>query len=144
MDENNELKGYNALRASLAFKKRQGIELNLEEKYLVLEMDVKRLQDTINYLVKSLEKLEESQVKNEQTPVVTNDITISMVKYLYFIKEYEYKGRTYDQFLVTLEDDSKYYVDKIKGSQPKIEEGDAISYKIDGDKLREVRVLYNV
>jgi hypothetical protein len=35
-------------------------------------------------------------------------------------------------------------MDKIKGSEVQIDEGDTISFRVDGDKLREVRVLYNV
>jgi hypothetical protein len=35
-------------------------------------------------------------------------------------------------------------MDKHKDTKPQVEDGDSISYKIDGDKIREVRVLYDV
>lgn len=71
-------------------------------------------------------------------------ILISKVKLVHYIKEYEYKDKKFEQFLITLEDDSKFYTDKLKGSQTRVEDGDTISYKVDGDKLREVKVLYDV
>lgn len=126
----------NASRAHIAYKRRQGVELTSDERIFVLEQEVKRLEALIH-------EVSETFLNQQTKPVGINDIHIGEVKYIYYIKEYEYKGGTYEQFLITLNDDTKFYMDKFKGSQPKVEEGDTISYKIDGDKLREVRVLYD-
>jgi hypothetical protein len=75
---------------------------------------------------------------------INQGILVDKVKWVHFVKEYEYKDRTFEQFLITLSDDTKYYMDKHKDTKPQVEDGDTISYKIDGNKLREVRVLYDV
>lgn len=131
----------NTSRAHITYKKLQGLDLTSDERIFLLEQEVKRLESLIHEVS---ETFLNQQTNNQTNPVGINDIHIGSVKYIYYIKEYQYKGSTYEQFLITLSDDTKFYMDKFKGSQPKVEDGDTISYKIDGDKLREVRVLYNV
>ena len=134
----------NISRAQIVYKNRSGIELTSEERIYSLEMEIGRLDNLIRDLSESFIEHQIGLTKDEPNPVGINDIIIGNVKFVYYIKEYEYKGKILEQFLITLEDDSKFYMDKIKGTQPKVEDGDTISYKIDGDKLREVRVLYDV
>jgi hypothetical protein len=116
----------------------------------------KDLRNELDYLHRKIEELVvvinqltlHAREKRDETVVIEEikqgSIAIGKVKWIHYVKEYEYKGKLFEQFLITLEDDSKYYVDKNKGAQPQIEDGDTISYKIDGDKLRSVRVLYDV
>lgn len=112
------------------------------------------LRNELDYLHRKIEELVVvinqltllSREKKDKVVIeeIKHGILVSKVKYVHYIKEYEYKGRVLEQFLITLDDDSKYYMDRNKGSQPQVVDGDSISYKIDGDKLREVRVLFDV
>ena len=115
----------------LTYKRVKGEELTMEERVSLLEYDIASIRMMLN----KSEPISEGKNLN---------ITISKVKYIYFVKDYTYRDTIFKQYLVTLEDDSKYYMDKIKGSEVQIDEGDTISFRVDGDKLREVRVLYNV
>lgn len=113
-----------ALRNELDFLHRK-----LEELVVVLNQHTLLLREKKDNVV-----VEETK----QQGILTNK-----VKWIHFIKEYEYKDKVLEQFLITFEDESKFYMNKQKNSKPQIEDGDTISYKIDGDKLREVSVLYN-
>jgi hypothetical protein len=113
-----------ALRNELDFLHRK-----LEELVVVLNQHTLLLREKKDNVV-----VEETK----QQGILTNK-----VKWVHFVKEYDYKDKVFEQFLITFQDESKYYMDKHKNSKPQVEDGDTISYKIDGDKLREVRVLYN-
>jgi hypothetical protein len=105
-----------------------------------LHRKIEELVVVINQLTLLSREKKDSVVIEE----IKQGILIGKVKRVHYIKEYTYKGCILEQFLITLEDDSKFYMDKMKGTQPKVMDGDDITYKIDGDKLREVRVLYDV
>ena len=114
---------------------------NLSKRLEESETEINKIKTLISFCKY---KLNISEEEIQPSNVGTSEILIGKVKWVYYIKEYEYKGRTLEQFLITLDDDSKYYMDRNKGSVPQVEDGDSISYKIDGDKLRKVRVLYDV
>ena len=114
---------------------------NLSKRLEESETEINKIKTLISFCKY---KLNISEEEMQPSNVGTSEILISKVKWVHYIKEYDYKGRTLEQFLITLDDDSKYYMDRNKGSVPQVEDGDSISYKIDGDKLRKVRVLYDV
>ena len=114
---------------------------NLSKRLEESETEINKIKTLISFCKY---KLNISEEEMQPSNVGTSEILIGKVKWVYYIKEYEYKGRTLEQFLITLDNDSKYYMDRNKGTVPQVEDGDSISYKIDGDKLRNVRVLYDV
>ena len=114
---------------------------NLSKRLEETETEINKLKTLVSYCKY---KLNISEEEMKPLNVEVSEILISKVKWVHYIKEYEYKGRTLEQFLITLDNDSKYYMDRNKGSVPQVEDGDSISYKIDRDKLRNVRVLYDV
>jgi len=105
-----------------------------------LRNELDAIHDVLLILSKQVSKLINEQ-NNPNKEV--NNILVSKVKWIHFVKEYEYKDKVFEQFLITFQDESKYYMDRRKNSKPQVEDGDTISYKIDGDKIREVRVLYD-
>jgi hypothetical protein len=117
-----------------------GNDNDLRNELDYLHRKIEELVVVINQLTLLSREKKDSVVIDE----IKQGILVSKVKWVHFVKEYEYKSRTFEQFLITLSDDSKYYMDKHKDTKPQVEDGDSISYKIDGDKLREVRVLYDV
>lgn len=114
---------------------------NLSKRLEESETEINKIKTLISFCKY---KLNISEEEMQPSNVGVSEILIGKVKWVHYIKEYEYKGRTLEQFLITLDNDSKYYMDRNKGSVPQVEDGDSISYKIDGDKLRNVRVLYDV
>jgi transcriptional regulator with PAS, ATPase and Fis domain len=104
-----------------------------------MENELKHLRTELIYY-----QLRAKTTKPVEVPIISSDITTGKVKLVNYVKEYEYKNKKFEQFLLTLDNDAKYYVDKLKGSSVKIEENDEISFRVDGNKLREVRVLYHM
>jgi hypothetical protein len=131
--------------AQIVYKRKQGIDLTSDERIFLLEQEVRNLKEICFNLSTNFKHHLDNHTSGEETNTAgIDDIHTSKVKYVYFIKEYQYKGITLEQFLITLDDDRKFYMNKSKDTQPKVEDGDVVSYKIDGDKLREVRVLYDI
>jgi len=124
--------------------------MDLQEQINIL---LNRLIDSENeiYTLKArfaahMYQITQDKLSEDEQPIIedANNILIGKVEEIYYIKEYEYKDTVFEQFLVTLNDNKKYYVDRFKGSKPKIEDGHKISYEIDGNKLRNVRVLTEI
>jgi hypothetical protein len=114
----------------------------------MLEEQVHSLLSTNRSRAQEAYDLRQARIQEEtQEPPAdeeTDNILIGTIKDVYFVKEYEYRDRVFEQFLLTLEDNKKYYVDKFKSSKPRMEDGHKISYEIDGNKLRNVRVLTEI
>jgi hypothetical protein len=116
----------------------------------------KNLRNELDYLHRKIEELvvvinrlsiHANEQKNDNFTMddtTKPGLLIGKVKDLHYVKEYDYKGQTLEQFIVTLDNNQNYFVDRRKDSTTQIENNDTISYVIDGDKLRQVRVLYSV
>ena len=130
--------------------------MDLQEEINKLLFRVNTIEEELGSLIEynrmlraqSAYELRQARIQEEtQEPPAdeeTDNILIGTIKEVYYVKEYEYRDRVFEQFLVTLEDNKKYYVDKFKSSKPRMEDGHKISYEIDGNKLRNVRILTEI
>lgn len=109
-------------------KKSQGTELTIEERVEYLEFMVKSL-------INKPEDIEPTTVDKQGPPYKVISV--------YYVNDYQYKGVTFHRYMVQLGGHSDFYVmDKLTTTKDMTENGDLIYCKIEGDKLKDVKVLH--
>lgn len=109
--------------AEIVYKKSQGIELTIEERVTYLEFQIRALSN------------KESRVSKSGPPYTVENV--------YSVNDYEYKGMLFHRYMVKLEGNPDLYtMDKLSTTVDEVEENDLIYCKIDGEKLKEVKILY--
>jgi hypothetical protein len=112
--------------AQIVYKNSQGIELTIEERVLYLEYQVRSLMNSNK----------EPEAKKGPPYTVEN---------IYFVNDYVYKGMKFNRFMVQLQGyNDLYTMDKLSTTVDKVEKDDLIYCKFEGDKLKDVKVLYDV
>jgi len=112
--------------AEIVYKKSQGVELTVEERVLYLEAQVKSLM------------MSDKEPEIKKGPPYT-------VENIYFVNDYVYKGMKFNRFMVQLLGyNDLYTMDKLSTTVDKVERNDLIYCKFEGDKLKDVKVLYDV
>lgn len=107
-----------------------------------IEDDIILLRISYLELIKRVEKLEGIEKVDNGPKKPKNVYTIDE---MYFVNEYEYKGKTFANFMVRLEGDETLYTwDRILPIKNPTTAGDLIYCEIDNNKLRNVKSLQNI
>ena len=76
-----------------------------------------------------------------------NDLLVGTVLSLYHVKDYEYKDNNWAQFLISVAingKEEKFYRDTLIKTPLKLKEGDVISFRVHGTKIKEVNVIHEI
>ena len=119
------------------------------QKFVIEGLD-KKVNGITDYLDKYLIPLvnslrEEVQTLKSQQQIPTSDSSVFKVKNIFFNKEYEYMGKTFNRYIVELEGfPSPFIMDRKVKNSVNPEVGGNIFCKIDGDKLKDVEVIHTL
>ena len=99
------------------------------------------LEIIVENLIEKIQFFEDNTAKNISNPTKP----FHKVESIFFTEEYQYKGKDIHRFIVTLENHNEpYTMDRTSNNQTRITSGDLIYCKIDGNKLKDVKILYEV
>ncbi len=128
---------------------RKGRTTELYQTHLIKELD-KKIDGISEYIDKHLVLLvyklrEEVQTLKDQKQIPASDNGIFKVKSIFFNKEYEYMGKTFNRYVIELEGfPSPFIMDRKSKNVINPEIGGNIFCKIDGDKLKDVEVIHTL
>jgi hypothetical protein len=97
--------------------------------------------------IKSLEyEINRIRIKNLlESDKPKPDTSFFKVNKIFFAEEYNYKGKNIHRFMVALENhEEPYIMDRASTNESRISSGDLIYCKIEGNKLKDVKVLYEI
>ena len=112
-----------------------------EEKLMSMVEDISILRQQYVNLIDRVMKLEGDKVQTESR----NSKDVHTINEMYFVGEYEYKGKNFASFMVRLEgDDTLYTWDRVLPVKYAVGSGDLIYCEIENNKLRNVKSLQNI
>jgi hypothetical protein len=113
-----------------------------EEKLMSMVEDMSILRQQYVNLIDRVMKLEGDKIQTESR----NSKDVYTINEMYFVGDYEYKGKNFASFMVRLEgDDTLYTWDRVLPIKNPTTAGDLIYCEIDGNsKLRNVKSLQNI
>jgi nucleoid DNA-binding protein len=128
---------------------KKGRTTELYQTHLIKELD-KKLDSIAKYVVNDLTDVvnllnKEVQTLKDQKQIPASDNGIFKVKSIFFNKEYEYMGKTFNRYVIELEGfPSPFIMDRKAKNAVNPEVGGNIFCKIDGDKLKDVEVIHTL
>jgi hypothetical protein len=124
-------------------KRRNNESLTTEEEIMVIKWDLHTLIEYTDVLEKRIEELEGNKTEVGTQPKKLKGVYT--IREMYFVNEYEYRGKEFANFMVRLDgDDNLYAWDRILPIKNSVTAGHLIYCEIENDKLRNVKSLQNI
>lgn len=124
---------------------RSSKNLPLDERLNYLTEEIIFLTELSMRTNKRLSDLEDNVISNDQTNNKTKNPSILRVLTVYYSHDYNHKGKTFSRYMLQLGGFNELFItDKLAGNKLEVQSGDIITCKIDGDKIKDIKVLHEI